>query len=204
MELEGVLSIGDLAKEIGGLIPSILATPADITQKARWQTVTVVNQTQYMLVPGATYFESGRFWTAPTLVAPFNKMVFSICNADFSFFTGATGGMVLQLVAGQANKVVCNVGVGFGAPWAGAFDINVAFDPSASDAGASPSPGLSQADLAQSAFTNSSIANVTARSATFSGTDTKGSPTTVVFNAVAVPGQEAMITITQQLVSGGS
>jgi hypothetical protein len=204
MELEGILIIADLAEKIGGMVASILARPTDITEKPLWQTVTVVNQTQHRILPAATYFESGRFWTAPALAKPFDRMLFSVCNADYSFFTGATGGVVMQIILDEAKNIVCNVGIGFGTPYVGPFDINAVFDANDRTIGANPSPRNTPAALAQASFTNSSNALVQAQSATFSGTDTNGNPTTVVFKAVAIPGQEAMITITQQVVSGGN
>jgi len=199
MEPELLMPAADLAREIAGLVPSILATPRDITEKSRWQTVTVVNQTQFPLIPVATYFESGRFWTAPTLARPFDKAMFSVCNSDYSFFTGATGGIVMQIILDEAKKLFCNVGIGFGTPYAGPFDINAVFDASGAAAGVNPPPAHTPAALAQASFTDSSNSPVRARSATFAGTDTSGKPTTIVFSAVAIPGQEAMVTVTQQV-----
>lgn len=204
MSLSAILTAAQLATDIAGLVSSIPTPPPDLTQKARWQTITVVNQTQYTLVPTASYFDSGRYWTAPTLVEPFEEMTFSICNADTSFFTGATGAMVLQVVLDQPDNIVCNLGVGFGSPWVGSFDTNAVFDASSSSTGANPPPVSSPGDLALNTYNSNSTATVNAQSATFSGTDTNGQPTTIVFNAVAIPAQEVMVTITQQITSGGN
>ncbi len=204
MALSAILTAAKLATDIAGLVASIPAPPSDLTQKARWQTITVVNQTQYAMIPTSTYFDSGRFWTAPTLVGPFQEMTFSVCNLDNSFFTGATGAVVMQVMLDQADNIVCNLGVGFGAPFSGSFDINAVFDANASSTGVNPSPTQSFADLAQATYNSNSTSSVTAQSATFSGTDTNGQPTSILFNVIAIPAQEAMVTVTQQIVGGGS
>jgi hypothetical protein len=204
MELEEIMTAAELASHVAGLVASIPAAPADLTEKARWQTITVVNQTQYMLIPSASYFDSGRFWTAPAAVPPFQKMTFSVCNADFSFFTGATGAVVMQVMLAPASQAVCNLGVGFGAPWAGGFDTNAVFDADASSTGVNPAPSRTAGALAQATYDTLSTSQVNAQSGTFSGKDTQGNPTTITFAASGIPGQEAMVTVTQQITSGGN
>jgi hypothetical protein len=44
-----------------------------------------------------TYFDSGRYWTAPGSFNPFEQLVFSCCNGDNTVGTGVSGGTAFRV-----------------------------------------------------------------------------------------------------------
>ena len=58
---------------------------------------TVKNETQFDILLLDTYFDSGRYWTAPGGFGNFNQLVFSCCNGDHTVLTGATGGTAFRV-----------------------------------------------------------------------------------------------------------
>ena len=71
--------------------------PQDLKEKYRWIQCTLKNATQFDIVLTDTYFDSGRYWTAPASLGAFSQMTWSACNQDGSMFTGATGGTAFRL-----------------------------------------------------------------------------------------------------------
>lgn len=186
----GILAAAELASAIAKMGEAFPGPPAGITDKYRWLTVTVFNQTQYEIVYlGNAYFDSGRFWAAPTNIEPFSSMTLSGCNTDGSFFTGVSGGAAFQLQMPQqgGGSQTLEIDIGFTNPDMGAIKTSVLLN-------AGP-------EAAYDAATSSS-SNVT--SSTFSGVDDKGNPTTIQFFITASPGQEASVTITEEIVSSGN
>ena len=55
------------------------------------------NETQFNLLLIDTFFDSGRYWTAPGGTGSFTQMVYSCCNGDNTVGTGATGGTAFRL-----------------------------------------------------------------------------------------------------------
>jgi hypothetical protein len=75
----------------GKIIPE---PPEDIKDKSRWLQCTVKNETQFDILLIDTYFDSGRYWTAPGSFDPFAQLVFSCCNGDGD---GVSGGTAFRL-----------------------------------------------------------------------------------------------------------
>jgi hypothetical protein len=181
--IAGIKTVGELAKAIGAMSTALPKPPSDLTGKARWVTVTVFNQTQYDLVYQDSYFDSGRFWTAPTNVPPFKQMTFSACDKDNSLMTGVSGGVQFSIaIPGNPQQFAA----GFSNPYAGANKASVL-------AGASATP--------QAAY--DAITDVTARASipALAGKDINGKDVTLSFSLASAPGAEASVTVTQQ-VSG--
>ncbi|KIK55808.1 hypothetical protein GYMLUDRAFT_248402 [Collybiopsis luxurians FD-317 M1] len=74
--------------------------PASLTEKSRWIQCVVRNMTQFRIVlqDHHTYFDSGRYWEPPSDILPFDQMIFTCCNGDGTFFTGATGGTSFRMI----------------------------------------------------------------------------------------------------------
>src|ERR1043166_9219452 len=101
-------------------------TPTPPSAGGNWMPVTVVNHTQFLLTPADSYFDSGRFQVAPSLIAPFKAFTFSVSATDNSILTGVTGAMAYTFSPKQG--VTCRLGVGFSNPEIGGYKANVAFD----------------------------------------------------------------------------
>jgi hypothetical protein len=76
------------------LIPS---PPTELKDKHRWAQLTIKNETQFDILLQGTYFDSGRYWTAPGSIPDFQQSVFSICNGDNTILTGVSGGTAYRL-----------------------------------------------------------------------------------------------------------
>jgi len=187
--ISGIITAGKLAESIGKMSSLIPDVPQDLKDKHRWVTVTVFNQSQYALVYKSSYFDSGRFWTAPTNVEPFQEMTFSGCDKDGWFLTGVSGGttFTLQMPKEGGGYQELDIGIGFTNPQSGSLKSSGVFTSSAETA----------YDDATDSTTNNTSSN-------YSGNDTNGESTTINFLLVSAPGQEARITITEQIVSGGN
>lgn len=192
--IEGIITAANLATAIMGMgaaasSGSTAPPTGAITDSNRWLTVTVFNQTQFDLVylAGSTYFDSGRFYTAPTNVSPFESMTFSASSSDGSYKTGVSGGVVfqLQMPSSGTSDQTQDVAIGFTNPEWGSYKTYVMFG--------------NNADTAETNATNKSVS---ATSQNFSGVDTNEQPVQINFLAASSPGPEASITITQQYVSG--
>ena len=175
----GIETAGAIAEALSKMTPSVPAPPAGLTGKSHWVTMTVFNQTQYELVFQSAYFDSGRFWTAPTNVSPFEEMTFSGCESDGSIMTGVSGGVQFSIaIPGNAQPF----SAGFSNPEIGAFKASVV-------AGGSP----------QSAYQAIDNSTINTSLGPISGTDTNGKPVTLTFSLVSSPGPEASVTVTQQV-----
>lgn len=93
---ESNLTVVVVSVQVAGLVTP--SPPAGLTDKHRWMQCTVMNETQFPLVYQGTYYSSGKYWTAPCSMASFQEIVFSVCNGDGTFLTGATGGTAFNLV----------------------------------------------------------------------------------------------------------
>ncbi|MGF1698734.1 hypothetical protein L4D09_00140 [Photobacterium makurazakiensis] len=187
--LTGINTAVKLASSIGKMSNLIPDTPKDLEDKHRWVTVTVFNQTQYALVYKNSYFDSGKFWTAPTNVEPFEEMSFSGCDKDGSFLTGVSGGttFTLQMPIEGGGYKEQDIGIGFTNPELGSTKASGIFSSSAEDA-----------------YDNTTDDTTEKTSSKFSGKDTNDKDTAINFLVVSGPGQEGRITITQQIISGGN
>ncbi len=186
--ITGIITLGTLADSIGKM-KNLIPTPAKTLQdKHRWLTITVFNQTQYVLQFGDSYFDSGKFWAAPTNVEPFGEMTFSGCDKDMSYETGVSGGasFTLQISETEGENVDLNMAFGFTNPQAGSTKISGLFNVNA-----------------VSAYKAVGDSTTSFTSDDYTGQDTNLEETVINFKLVASPGQEATITLTEQIVSGG-
>jgi hypothetical protein len=176
----GIETAGKIAEAVGSMSALIPDTPKELTEKARWMTLTVFNQSQYQLVyDGGSYFNSGRMWKAPTTVPPFSQMTCSMSNADNSFFTGVSGGLLFTIdIPGAPQRFA----VGFSSPYAGAYKASVV-------------PG----GTAEAAYEAIHSGSTTASISGIKGTDKEGNPVTLSFQLVSESGAEASVTVTQRV-----
>lgn len=178
--IQGVETAGAIAEAISKMTGLIPDTPTDLKQKARWLTMTVFNRTQYQVVyDGGSYFNSGRMWKAPTSVPPYGEMTFSVSNADNSFFTGVSGGVLFTLDIPGAPQ---GFAVGFSSPYAGAYKASVLVGATAEQA----------YEAIQSGSTTATISGL-------KGTDKEGNPVALLFQLVSESGAEASVTVTQRV-----
>jgi hypothetical protein len=178
----GIETAGKLVEAISKMAPGAPELPSGLQGKDHWLMMTVYNQTQYPLVFLASYFNSGRFYTAPTNVPPFKDMTFSGCASDGSLLTGVSGGVQFQIGV-PGNPLT--FGIGFSNPQIGAYKASVVAGDGAT---------------AEQAYDKIDNTTITATFPAFSGTDVNGNPVKVSFQLVSSPGQEASVTVTEQVL----
>ena len=199
----GIATAASLAESIGSMSSAIPSPPAELSDKHRSVSVTIFNQTQYELHYEGAYFDSGRFWTAPTNIAPFSELTFSGCDKDGSVGTGVSGGAVFHIQADlnipEAEKEGLEIleeefhtgllsdldlAIGFTNPGVGGYKLSGVF-------------GGDGESAYEAATTDTSGST----SQTFSGNDTNDSPIMINFHVVSSPGTEASITLTEQIAA---
>ena len=57
-----IMEAGEIADAIKKMTDLIPRAADDLTEKFRWMTVVVRNETQFKLTHTSSYFDSGRFW----------------------------------------------------------------------------------------------------------------------------------------------
>ena len=70
----------------------------------RWIVINVINETQFSLKYEKEWFDVGRFWDAPTSIAPFSKASFSGCSTLWGAvgYHGVSGATLFHLcIPGQ-------------------------------------------------------------------------------------------------------
>lgn len=198
--IEFIMDAADLAKSIGSAATAAqVAAPSSAGSTGPSMTVTVLNHTQFFLTPVGSYFDSGRFNVAPGGVSPFKGVSFTACAKDNSVLTGVTGAASYSMTLTNGT---CNVGVGFCNPEIGSYKSNIAFDPDQNQT--TTTPVLSVADFTEGTYNCSTDTTVNATSAVFSGSDRNGNPVNIQFTGSAVPGQNAVITVVQNVVPTSS
>ncbi|KAJ7585909.1 hypothetical protein C8J56DRAFT_787977, partial [Mycena floridula] len=94
-----------------------------LTERPSWIHCVVKNQTQFPIqVQGPPYLHSGRYWTPPTDIKPFDQMVFSCCNKD-EVAEGATGGTAFRITLDAITFY--DFAVGWTNPFAGGFKASI-------------------------------------------------------------------------------
>jgi hypothetical protein len=184
--IAGIKTAGELAsaiKDVTGIIPN---APSELTQKHRWMTVTIFNQTQFRLVFKKSWYDTGGPWQAPTDVPKFSSVTFSVCNKDNSILTGVTGGVTftLQMPLEGGGYQDLDIGVGFARPEVGTVKCSAIYT-----------------DDPEKAYNAVNSGTTSHTSNKFSGDDVHGKEVTINFLTVASPGREASVTITQQILS---
>ncbi|KAF7794751.1 hypothetical protein EIP86_005889 [Pleurotus ostreatoroseus] len=82
-----IVDAAALALSIGEVTKKAVPEPTDgLKSKTRWLQCTVKNETQFQILLNDSYIDSGRYYTAPGSIPPFNQMVFSCCNGDNSVY----------------------------------------------------------------------------------------------------------------------
>jgi len=205
--VEAILDAAELTDAIEGAEDAVASAsessgepsaPAPPPQKNRTVQLSVLNHTQFRLVPDSSYFYSGRFDVAPADVAPFDTMTFTAVDADDSILTGVSGAVTFSMTL--PNGASCRVGIGFSNPEWGSYKTNIAFDPDDSQAEGA-SPVADAAAFADTVETNDSNQIVEAKSASFSGTDRARRPVVFGFTGSASPGAQSTVTIVQEIRS---
>ncbi|KAF7969296.1 hypothetical protein HWV62_22427 [Athelia sp. TMB] len=185
-----IISAAELAAKAGKCSPAnqvaaelIPAPPTELKEKFRWLQCTIKNETQFDVLLQGTYFDSGRYWTAPGSFSSFAQMVFSCCNGDHTVMTGATGGTALRV--SLDDKHFYDVALGWTAPTAGSFKAGVVES-------SSPKDGYESATAEGKAVISDTI---------FEGKDKDGNKARFRIHLSAAPGLEALFVIKQVLVA---
>lgn len=184
--IEEILGAIELASAISDTVSNITAEPKELKEKYRSMRVIVSNQTQFPLVYMSSKMPHGRFWTTPTNVEAFNTMEFSACNQDNSILTGLEGVAIFQLQMSkkEGGYETLDISIGFDDPAIGSFSTSALFS--------------SSSKKAEDALKSESTKKT---SSALKGKDKKGHDVSINFIATATPGNEAKVTITQQIIS---
>jgi hypothetical protein len=177
----------ELVKNIQTMLSIIPKAADELTDKHRWMTLTVRNETQFPIIyTGGHYWGSGRFWDTPEDVKPFSSETFSVCSKDGSIATGATGGVRYQLRMPMEEGGYQNldVAIGFARPELGARKCSAIYS-------SDPEAAYNAASSDGSAHT----------SREFTGTNANGDEVTINFRTVATPGEGSTVKITEQIVA---
>ncbi|KAI0373243.1 hypothetical protein BV20DRAFT_1050153 [Pilatotrama ljubarskyi] len=183
--LNNVLNQGaDLANNIAQVASKPIPKPAsDLQEKYRWLQCTLKNETQFDIVLLDTYFDSGRYWTAPGNVNAFDQMVWSACNRDDSVFTGVAGGTGFRIMMDANNYH--DFAVGYTNPTIGAYKAGVAV---------ASGKGVDGYELADSAGRSGTT------KAVYEGKDKDGNPVKFRFLMSGSPGQEPLFIVKQVML----
>jgi len=126
-----------------------------------------------------TYFDSGRYWTAPGSFNPFEQSVFSCCNGDNTVGTGVSGGTAFRVSLDDQHYY--NVSFGWTNPALGSFKAGVAEAGKGKD-------GYVIADSDGGSVLSKDV---------FQGKDKSGNPVKFKIHVSAAPGQETLYVIKQ-------
>jgi hypothetical protein len=176
-----------------------VASPQTPAVQDGGQGIVIVNNTQFLLTFADQFFDSGEFAVAPSSIPPFSSGTFTVVPK--AGFAGVTGAVTFTFE--PLPNVQCRLGAGFGNPFVGSPDSNVAFDADHNQPNSS-NPVLNPIGLfTQGTYNFNSTSPSQNSSVQFTGTDTNGYPTTIQITGNATPGFVANITVTQIIVSGG-
>ncbi|GJE99081.1 hypothetical protein PsYK624_153220 [Phanerochaete sordida] len=182
--LSTIITGAELAGKVGDVAKQVVPAPsADLKDKHRWVQCTVKNETQFDLLLEDTYFDSGRYWTAPGGFSGFAQMVFSCCNGDNTVLTGVSGGCAFRISLDDQNYY--DISLGWTNPELGAFKAGVVQSAKGVD-------GYNAATPVGAALTSDVV---------FQGKDKDGNPAKFRINVSAAPGQETLYVVKQILVA---
>lgn len=171
-----------LAVEIGKIAWGAIAVPGELKEKTRWLQFTINNKTQFPITwAGQEYFDSGRFWKAPSGIDSVAQGMFSVCNKDNSVATGVSGGVVYKLEVPDGHSF--EFALGFSNPFAGSQKASILLGSSAEGA------------------YKEIVDHSTSRTHSFSAVTESGEKVTVALTFTVTPAQEAMLTITQSVTA---
>lgn len=122
----------EIIKIVGEKAWTMIDPPSELKSKFRNTSVTINNKTQFEIQwTGKEYFDSGRFWEAPSSISATEQGQFSICNKDSSFATGASAGGVFKVKLPGGNDF--EFALGASNPAFGGYKIAVVASGSAKD-----------------------------------------------------------------------
>jgi len=183
-----IKTAGEIAEAIKSMIDLIPKAADELTEKFRWMTVVVRNETQFKLTHTSSWFHSGRFWDSPPgVIQPFESAEFSVCSKDGSIGTGVGGGIRLRVELDDADiDESLFVGVGFSKLTTGDRKASVIFH-------------AESGRVARDAYDARSADTMRNNSRALTGTDRHGDRVNFNFLGVSSPGQGTTVTITQRI-----
>ncbi len=181
-----IMTAGEIAKAIKSMADVIPKAADELTDKFRWMTLGIRNETQFKLTHTSSWFDSGRFWDSPPgIIKPFESAEFSVCSKDGSIGTGVSGGIRLEVDLEEMDETLF-VGVGFAHPAVGTRKSSVIFH---------AKPGSVARDAHEAITADTMRSN----SRDLIGINRHGDRVEFDFLAVSSPGQGTMVTITQRI-----
>ncbi|EWZ52258.1 hypothetical protein BFJ63_vAg11636 [Fusarium oxysporum f. sp. narcissi] len=153
--------------------------PSDeIRDKHRWYQCTVQNATQFNIVLEKSYFNAGKYLTAPESVGPYGQMTFTAYN-DVS---GTSTGLSFWAHLDESHQF--HFAIGLDAPLMGGFKAGVVESDSAKT-------GLEIATRQGNSITSENR---------YKGKDNDGNDQVIEFHVATYPGMEMKAAITQLIV----
>ncbi|KAH7165817.1 hypothetical protein EDB81DRAFT_917934 [Dactylonectria macrodidyma] len=161
----------------------ILPTPPDdLKDKHRWYQCTIINATQFRLLPEENYFNSGSYWVAPGAAVPLDQMKFSGCNKDHPLFTGVSGGLSYKVYLDDEHSF--HFAIGLTSPVAGGYKAGVVESSVAKD-------GYEAATDTGNSITSENK---------YKSKDKDGNEQEIEFHFAAIPGVEMKVVIAQFII----
>ncbi|KAF2010706.1 hypothetical protein BU24DRAFT_426922 [Aaosphaeria arxii CBS 175.79] len=180
-----VISAVKLAEKVKDTLRILFPEPPqELTKKHRWYQCTIKNCTQFKLLVGDTYIDTGKWWTPPQGTSPFEQTTFSASNGDHNP-GGATGGVAWKLYLDEQHWFYFSVGL------------------------TSPATGSSKAAIVESEDPEAGYKAATKQGSSivskdqYKIKDKDGNEQLIFFHCVAIPGHEMRIEITQTIVQEG-
>ena len=180
MEVEAVEIFAELltkAAERGSF--EIMKGSGDLVAKRRYMMVTLVNKTEFDIHPVKTWFDSGRFWTAPAICNKMGRMGFSGCNKDWSIATGVSGVVLFNIRVGSKDHPLS---VAFSNPMVGAVKCLAEFK--------------SNYEVIWDRMNNAETYCDKIPIGNFK--DTEGKSLSITLTSTSIPGMDAIVDITEQ------
>ncbi|KAG5795500.1 hypothetical protein H9Q69_005434 [Fusarium xylarioides] len=168
-----------LAAKVKDTLRALTPHPSDeIRDKHRWYQCTVQNATQFEIRLEDSYFNAGKYLTAPKSVGPYGQMTFTAYND----WAGASTGLWFSAHLDETHRF--DFAIGLDAPMMGGFKAGVVKSNSAKT-------GLENATREERSITSKDR---------YKGEDSEGDGRVIEFHVVAYPGMEMKATITQLVV----
>lgn len=162
--------------------PVIIPKATDSVRDHAWTTVRVCNETSFNLYFENVHLECGTFWQKPGDVASFGERTFSACTwTKGSTLTGANGiaGFTLLIPGQGSDYEEISLSIGFSQGKAGITTCFSSFTPTEGHHSATVVPGYELSEP-------------------FTARSSDGNQSKLLFLLASVPGEEAVITLTQE------
>ncbi|KAF5251261.1 hypothetical protein FANTH_3696 [Fusarium anthophilum] len=169
-----------LAVKVKDTMGAMTPRPSDeIRMKHRWYQCTVQNATQFEIRLEETYFNTGKYLTAPQPIDPYGQMTFTAYNDRFGVSTG------LSFLANLDETHRSYFAIGLDAPYMGGFRAGVVESNTAKT-------GL---DIV------TREGNSVILEGRYKGKNSDGDDQVIEFHLAAYPGMEMKVIITQLIVN---